>query len=124
MRTGEVVPVDGTVVSAEAVIDTSTLSGEPLPVTLRGGMPVMSGTANAGAPFDVRADRPAAESAYAALVRLVEQAQAQRAPFVRMADRYAGIFLPVTLAVAGPRGRSAATRCARWPSSSSPRRAR
>ena len=64
-------------------------------------MPVMSGTANAGAPFDVRADRPAAESAYAALVRLVEQSQAQRAPFVRMADRYAGIFLPVTLAVAG-----------------------
>ena len=49
----------------------------------------------------MRADRPAAESAYAALVRLVEQAQAQRAPFVRMADRYAGIFLPVTLVVAG-----------------------
>jgi len=61
----------------------------------------MSGTANAGAPFDVRADRPAAESAYAALVRLVEQAQTQRAPFVRMADRYAGFFLPLTLAVAG-----------------------
>jgi heavy metal translocating P-type ATPase len=101
VRTGEVIPVDGTVVSAEAVVDTSTLSGEPLPVTLRSGMPAMSGTANAGAPFDVRADRPAAESAYAALVRLVEQAQAQRAPLVRMADRYAGIFLPVTLAVAG-----------------------
>jgi heavy metal translocating P-type ATPase len=101
VRTGEVIPVDGTVASAEAVVDTSTLSGEPLPVTLRAGMPVMSGTANAGAPFDVRADRPAAESAYAALVRLVEQAHAQRAPFVRMADRYAGIFLPVTLAVAG-----------------------
>jgi heavy metal translocating P-type ATPase len=101
VRTGEVIPVDGTVVSDEAVVDTSTLSGEPLPVTLRSGMPAMSGTANAGAPFDVRADRPASESAYAALVRLVEQAQAERAPFVRMADRYAGIFLPVTLAVAG-----------------------
>ncbi len=100
VRAGEVVPVDGTVVSAEAVLDTSTLTGEPLPVTLRTGMAAMSGTANAGAPFDVRADRPAAESAYAALVRLVEQAQAQRAPFVRMADRYAGIFLPVTLVVA------------------------
>ena len=101
VRTGEVIPVDGTVVSEEAVVDTSTLSGEPLPVTLRTGMPVTSGTANAGAPFEVRAQRPASESAYAALVRLVEQAQAQRAPFVRMADRYAGIFLPVTLAVAG-----------------------
>jgi len=101
VRTGEVVPVDGTVLSAEAVIDASTLTGEALPETVRRGMPVLSGSANAGAPFDVRADRPASESAYAALVRLVEQAQTQRAPLVRMADRYAGFFLPVTLLVAG-----------------------
>ena len=101
VRTGEVVPVDGTVVSAEAVIDTSTLSGESLPETVRQGMPVLSGCANAGSPFDVRADHPARDSAYAALVRLVEQAQTQRAPMVRMADRYAGFFLPVTLLAAG-----------------------
>jgi heavy metal translocating P-type ATPase len=101
VRTGEVVPVDGTVTSAEAVVDTSTLTGEPLPVTLSTGMDVLSGSGNAGAPFDVRADRPARESAYAALVRLVEHAQSQRAPFVRMADRYAGFFLPATLLVAG-----------------------
>ena len=101
VRTGEVVPVDGTVMSHEAVIDTSTLSGESLPETVRYGMPVLSGCANAGSPFDVRADRPARESAYAALVRLVEQAQTQRAPMVRMADRYAGFFLPVTLVAAG-----------------------
>jgi heavy metal translocating P-type ATPase len=96
-----VIPVDGTVVSDEAVVDTSTLTGEPLPVTLRTGMPVMSGTANAGAPFEVRTDRPAAESSYSALVRLVEQAESQRAPLVRMADRYAGFFLPATLLLAG-----------------------
>jgi heavy metal translocating P-type ATPase len=101
VRTGEVVAVDGSVVSDDAVVDTSTLTGEPLPVTITRGMSVMSGCANAGAPFDVRADRPAAESAYAALVRLVEQAEQQRAPFVRMADRYAGFFLPFTLALAG-----------------------
>jgi heavy metal translocating P-type ATPase len=101
VRTGEVVPVDGAVVSGEAVVDTSTLSGEPLPVTIARGRPVLSGTANAGSPFEVRADRPAAESAYAALVRLVEQAEAHRAPLVRMADRYAGFFLPATLLVAG-----------------------
>ncbi|HME03454.1 MAG TPA: heavy metal translocating P-type ATPase [Solirubrobacteraceae bacterium] len=100
VRTGEVVSVDGTVLSTEAVVDTSTLSGEPLPETIPRGMPVLSGVANAGAPFEVRADRPAADSAYAALVRLVEQAQAQRAPFVRMADRYAGFFLPATLVFA------------------------
>jgi heavy metal translocating P-type ATPase len=101
VRTGEVVPVDGTLTRGEAVVDTSALSGEPLPVTIETGMPVLSGTANAGAPFDVRADRPAADSAYAALVRLVEQAQTQRAPFVRMADRYAAFFLPATLIAAG-----------------------
>jgi heavy metal translocating P-type ATPase len=101
VRTGEVVPVDGTVISEEAVVDTSTLSGEPLPEAVRCGMPVLSGCANAGPPFDVRADRPASESAYSALVRLVQQAQTQRAPLVRMADRYAGFFLPVTLIVAG-----------------------
>jgi Cation transport ATPase len=100
VRTGEVIPVDGTLVSPEAVVDTSTLSGEPLPVSVTCGMAVLSGAANAGSPFDVRADRPASESAYAALVRLVEQAQTQRAPLVRMADRYAGFFLPATLVVA------------------------
>ena len=101
VRTGEVIPVDGTLLSPEGVVDTSTLSGEPLPETLRQGMPVLSGCANAGSPFDVRAERPASDSSYAALVRLVKQAQTQRAPMVRMADRYAGFFLPVTLLVAG-----------------------
>jgi cation transport ATPase len=69
VRTGEVVAVDGTVISPEAVVDTSALSGEPLPEAIRRGMPVLSGSANAGAPFDVRADRPASDSAYAALER-------------------------------------------------------
>jgi heavy metal translocating P-type ATPase len=101
VRTGEVVPVDGAVLSDEAVLDTSTLSGEPLPESVAAGMPVLSGCANAGPPFELRAARAAADSAYAALVRLVEQAQAQRAPFVRMADRYAGFFLPATLLLAG-----------------------
>jgi heavy metal translocating P-type ATPase len=101
VRTGEVIPVDGTLVSPEAIIDTSTLSGEPLPVTMSAGMPVLSGAANAGAPFDVAASRPASESAYSALVALVEHAQTERAPLVRMADRYAGFFLPATILVAG-----------------------
>ena len=101
VRTGEVIPVDGTLLDREAVIDTSTLTGEPLPERVRPGMPVLSGTANAGPPFDVRAERPASESAYAALVRVVDQAQSHRAPMVRMADRYAGFFLPATLLIAG-----------------------
>ncbi len=83
------------------MIDESTLTGESLPVTRAAGEPALSGTANAGAPFDLRATRPAAESAYAALVRLVQSAERSRAPFVRMADRYAVLFLPLTLLVAG-----------------------
>jgi heavy metal translocating P-type ATPase len=98
--TGEVVPVDGKLLDGEAVIDTSTLSGEPLPIAVSPGAAVLSGTANAGAPFEVRVTRSARDSAYAALVRLVEQSQSQRAPFVRMADRYAAFFLPATILAA------------------------
>jgi heavy metal translocating P-type ATPase len=100
VRPGDVVPVDGMVESAEAIVDESALTGEPLPVTIRLGGQARSGTTCAGAAFEVRALRPAAESTYAALVRLVEAAGTERAPFVRIADRYAAIFLPVTAAVA------------------------
>jgi heavy metal translocating P-type ATPase len=101
VRAGEVVPVDGLVVSEEAVVDESALTGEPLPVTVHRGGQVRSGTTSAGTAFELRALRPAAESAYAALVRLVQQAGSERAPFVRMADRYAAFFLPLTAVTAG-----------------------
>jgi len=100
IRAGEVVPVDGMVVSEEAIVDESALTGEPLPVTVHRGGSVRSGTAAAGSSFEVRALRPAAESAYAALVRLVERTEEERAPFVRIADRYALFFLPATMVVA------------------------
>ena len=100
IRAGEVVPVDGMVVSEEAIVDESALTGEPLPVTVHRGGSVRSGTAATGASFEVRALRPAAESAYAALVRLVEKTEEERAPFVRVADRYAMFFLPATMIVA------------------------
>jgi heavy metal translocating P-type ATPase len=101
VRQGEVVPVDGLVMSGEAVLDESALSGEALPVSYKPGAPVRSGTANAGDAFELRATRPASESAYAGIVRLVRQAESHKAPFVRMADRYAAFFLPVTLIAAG-----------------------
>ena len=102
VRAGEVVPADGTVSGrAEAVIDTSALTGEPLPVTVRPGGDVLSGTANAADAFDLVVTRTSTESAYAAIVQLVEGATEQRAPFVRLADRYAAFFLPVTILVAG-----------------------
>ena len=101
VRPGEVVPVDGIVAAGDAVLDESALTGEPLPATYAPGRAIGSGTANAGAAFDLRTSRPAADSAYAAVVRLVEEAGRRRAPFVRMADRYAALLLPVTLVIAG-----------------------
>ena len=70
-------------------------------MTLSAGEEVRSGTSNAGNVFDARVTRPASESAYAAVVQLVRTAESDRAPFTRLADRYAAIFLPFTLAVAG-----------------------
>jgi heavy metal translocating P-type ATPase len=101
VRTGEIVAVDGILVGREATIDESALTGEPLPRAVRRGEPISSGSANAGSVFELRAVRPAEKSTYAALVRLVEEAGRRRAPFERLADRYAAFFLPLTLALAG-----------------------
>ena len=101
VRAGDVVPADGAVVGHEAVIDESALTGEALPVTIARYGHVRSGTANAGDTFDLRVTSSAAESAYAAIVRLVEAAETDRAQFTRLADRYAAYFLPFSLAVAG-----------------------
>lgn len=98
--TGEVVAVDGRLLSA-AVLDESALTGEPLPVERPEGDDVRSGVVNAGAPFTMMATAAAAASTYAGVVRLVEQAQAASAPFVRVADRFAVLFVPLTLVVAG-----------------------
>jgi heavy metal translocating P-type ATPase len=101
VRAGETTPVDGVIAAGEAVVDESALTGEALPVSRSSGEEVRSGSANAGDVFELRVTRAAADSAYAAIVRLVRGARSDRAPFVRLADRYAAIFLPVTLAVAG-----------------------
>jgi heavy metal translocating P-type ATPase len=101
VRAGEIVPADGVVANVNAVVDESALTGEPLPVTISAGGEVRSGTTNAGNAFDARVMRPAAESAYAAIVRLVRTAESDRARFTRLADRYAAVFLPFSLAVAG-----------------------
>jgi heavy metal translocating P-type ATPase len=101
VRGGEVVPADGTVASASAVVDQSALTGEALPQSRQTGDPVMSGSANAGTPFDLVATRAAAESTYAGIVRLVEAAERDKAPMVRLADRFAIVFLLATLGIAG-----------------------
>src|SRR6516164_5652123 len=100
VRAGEIVPVDGVVSSAAATIDESALTGEPIPVIRTRGAAVLSGSLNAGEAFEMSVVAEAGESTYAGIVRLVTAAQTAKAPFVRLADRYALIFLPVTIAVA------------------------
>ncbi|MFI9357958.1 heavy metal translocating P-type ATPase [Streptomyces lydicus] len=98
---GEVVPVDGRVADTTAVLDESVLTGEPLTVERAAGQTVRSGVVNAGSAFDLRATANAQDSTYAEIVRLARQAGAESAPVVRLADRYAAWFLPLSLATAG-----------------------
>ncbi|MCX2931242.1 heavy metal translocating P-type ATPase [Mycobacterium sp. CVI_P3] len=98
---GEVLPVDGIVLSEHAVLDDSALTGESVPVRCGRGEALRSGSVNAGSALELRASATAADSTYAGIVRLARQAAAESAPVVRIADRVAAWFLPLALAVAG-----------------------
>jgi heavy metal translocating P-type ATPase len=100
VRAGEVVPVDGVVTSTAATIDESALTGEPIPVVKTRGAAILSGSLNVGETFGMTVSAAAGESTYAGIVRLVTAAQTAKAPFVRLADRYALLFLPITLVLA------------------------
>jgi heavy metal translocating P-type ATPase len=100
VKPGEVVPVDGMATTA-AVLDESAITGEAMLATREQGDQIASGTVNAGPPFDLRATATAEASTYAGIVRLVEEAGRSKAPFVRLADRYALLFVPLALGMAG-----------------------
>ncbi len=100
VRQGDVVPVDGHVADGVAVLNLSALTGESIPKSLSRGGEVLSGSTLVGAAFDLIASRPAAESTYAGIVRLVEAAQASKSPMARLADRYAIGFLALTISIA------------------------
>jgi heavy metal translocating P-type ATPase len=97
---GEIVPVDGRLLGP-AVLDESALTGEARPQERLAGDDVRSGVVNSGQPLELVATATADQSTYAGVVRLVAQAQASSAPFVRAADRFAVLFVPLTLALAG-----------------------
>jgi heavy metal translocating P-type ATPase len=101
VRPGELVPCDGIVVEGVAALDVSRLTGEPVPMTVAPGVAVRSGSVNGDRPFTVRATAVARESQYARIVELVRTAQETKAPFQRIADRYAIWFTPLTLVAAG-----------------------
>ncbi|RTL69206.1 MAG: heavy metal translocating P-type ATPase [Hyphomicrobiales bacterium] len=101
VRAGEVVPVDGVITGAHALLDEAALTGEPIPVSRRNGEGARSGTINVGEAFEMRASATAGESSYAGIVRLVTAAQTAKAPFIRLADRFALLLLPAALLLAG-----------------------
>lgn len=101
VRPGDVLPADGLLIGPDATLDESALTGEPMPVRRPAGDALASGVVNAGSAFDMRVSRPARESTYAAILRLVEGARQSKAPMARMADRYAIGFLMLTLGMAG-----------------------
>ncbi|MCC7425321.1 MAG: heavy metal translocating P-type ATPase [Alphaproteobacteria bacterium] len=101
VRAGQVVPADGIILGPVAILDEAALTGEPIPLTRREGEIARSGTVNAGETFEMRATATAGESTYAGIIRMVNAAQTAKAPFIRLADRYALLLFPVTLGLAG-----------------------
>ncbi|MDG6905509.1 MAG: heavy metal translocating P-type ATPase [Nitrososphaerota archaeon] len=99
VRSGDLIPVDGTITSGQADIDESALTGEPLPRSKSVGDRLMSGSVSVNGAIEMRAEKVSAESEYAKIVELVRKAQEEKPPIQRLADRYAGYFTPITLAV-------------------------
>jgi heavy metal translocating P-type ATPase len=101
VRPAEIVPVDGILLTSGGSFDESSLTGESLPVSRGAGERVLSGAVNGARAVRMRAERTSAESQYQQIVALVANAQASRAPVVRLADRFAIPFTAVSLVLAG-----------------------
>lgn len=99
IRPGEMVPCDGVVVEGRSHVDTSQLTGEPIPRAALPGALVMSGSLNVDGALTVHATAEARSSQYARIVQLVREAQASKAPLQRLADRYAVWFTPLVVLV-------------------------
>jgi len=100
VRPGSQIPVDGTIASGAGAVDESMLTGESMPVEKSAGAQVAGGTINLNATLTIKATRVGADTAIAQIVRMVEQAQADRAPIQRVADYVASRFVPAVIAIA------------------------
>lgn len=101
VRPGELVPCDAAVIEGQSALDVSRLTGEPLPREVSTGSQVQSGMGNGEGQLVIRAAAVARESQYNRIVELVRSAESSKAPFQRLADRYAAWFTPATLCVCG-----------------------
>ena len=99
VKPGDAVPVDGRVLSGASSVDESMVSGESLPVAKTAGDRVFAGTLNQQGVLEIEATGVGEQTALAQIVRMVAAAQAGKPPIQRLADRVAGVFVPVVLAV-------------------------
>lgn len=100
VRAGGRIPVDGTVLEGRASIDQSALTGESVPVEKGPGDPVAAATINTAGFLKFRADKVGEDTTLSQIIRLVEEAGGSKAPIARLADRIAGIFVPIVMAIA------------------------
>lgn len=100
VRSGGRIPVDGTVLEGRASVDQSALTGESVPVEKEPGDTVASATVNAAGFLKLRADKVGEDTTLQQIIRLVEQAGGSKAPIARLADKIAGIFVPVVMTIA------------------------
>jgi len=100
VKPGERIPVDGIVAEGHSSVDESMISGEPIPVEKVKGSAVMGGTINKHGVLTFRATKVGSETTLAQIIRLVEDAQAQKAPIQRYADSIASVFVPAVIAIA------------------------
>jgi Cu+-exporting ATPase len=100
VRPGEKVPVDGEVAEGRSSVDESMVTGEPMPVTKQPGDPVIGATVNQTGAFRFRATNVGADTVLAQIIRLVQQAQASRAPIQRLADAVSRVFVPAVIFIA------------------------
>ena len=95
VRAGEQIPVDGAVVAGTAAVDEASITGEPTPKDKQENSPVFAGTLVASGALDIRTERAGSDTTFAKIVGLVEEAEENRAPIQRLADRVAAWLIPV-----------------------------
>src|SRR5467141_2373645 len=100
VKPGETIPVDGIVTEGASAVNESMLTGEPMPVAKKIGDEVIGATLNTTGSVTFRATRVGKDSALGQIVQLVEDAQATKAPIQQLADRVAGVFVPIVIALA------------------------
>ena len=100
VKAGESIPVDGILTDGTASIDESAITGESIPVDKQAGDKVIGATVNKSGYFQMQATKVGEETALAQIIRLVDEATSSKAPIAKLADKVAGVFVPIVIVIA------------------------